>query len=417
MSLIVVCGALANKPGNGGAAWTRLSWALGLRRLRCEVFFVEQIAAATCVDAAGEKCDFERSTNLTYFKHVTDRFGLSDRSALIAENGRRSAGLGWGELLDLADEADLLVNISGHLTVDPLKARFKKRVFLDLDPGYTQFWCAAGLAEEHLRDHHFYFTIGENIGRPGCEIPLAGVPWRPIRQPVVLDEWPVVNDQPRLLTCTSALPTDAIEPSATASHEDVPRAAEPRRFTTVASWRGPYGRVTHNGVQFGVKAHEFRKFLALPMRSDHEFEIALDVDPADRQDAESLTGHGWRIVDPRLVAADPFAFRRYIQESSAEFSVAQGIYVDTRSGWFSDRTVRYLASGKPVLVQDTGFGETYPVGCGLVPFRTLAEAVSGAERINRDYARHARAARQIAEGFFDSDKVLQSLLQAVEVAP
>ena len=175
--------------------------------------------------------------------------------------------------------------------------------------------------------------------------------------------------------------------------------------------------MTHNGVQFGVKAHEFRKFLALPTCTDHEFEIALDVHPADRQDVESLVGHGWRIADPRQVAADPFAFRRYIQESSAEFSVAQGIYVDTCSGWFSDRTVRYLASGKPVLVQDTGFGQTYPVGCGLVAFRTLQEAVRGAEGINRDYGRHARAAREIAEGFFDSDKVIQTLLETVEVAP
>jgi hypothetical protein len=166
-------------------------------------------------------------------------------------------------------------------------------------------------------------------------------------------------------------------------------------------------------VQFGLKAHEFRKFLALPARSAQAFEIALDVHPADRRDVDSLIADGWRIVDPNLVARDPLAFRRYVQESSAEFSVAQGIYVDTRSGWFSDRSVRYLASGKPVLVQDTGFGRTYPVGCGIVPFRTLDEAVRGAERINRDYAAHARAAREIAEGFFDSDKVLTALLQEV----
>jgi hypothetical protein len=153
------------------------------------------------------------------------------------------------------------------------------------------------------------------------------------------------------------------------------------------------------------------------MCSDHEFEIALDVHPADRRDVESLVGHGWKIADPHVVAADPLAFRRYIQQSSAEFSVAQGIYVETDSGWFSDRTVRYLASGKPALVQDTGFSHTYPVGCGLVPFRTLEEAVRGAERISRDYDPHSRAAREIAEGFFNSDKVLHTLLQTVEVAP
>jgi hypothetical protein len=249
MSLIVVCGALANKPGNGGAAWTRLSWILGLKRFNCDVFFVDQIAADRCVDGAGASCDLDRSTNLTYFRQVTDQFGLRGRSALIAANGHHSAGLSWSDLLDVAGDADLLINISGHLTIDPLKARFRKRVFLDLDPGYTQFWYAAGLAADQVRDHHFYFTVGENIGRPGCEIPLAGIPWRPIRQPVVLDEWPVVNAAAPT-TYTAAVTADTVASGASMPLKDVRNANEARRFTTVASWRGPYGRITHHGVQF-----------------------------------------------------------------------------------------------------------------------------------------------------------------------
>jgi hypothetical protein len=414
MSLIVVCGALANKPDKGGAAWTRLSWALGLQRLENDVYFVEQIAPASCVDASGASCDLDRSTNLAYFRHVTEQFGLGTRSALILDTGSHSTGLSWRELVDLGDAADLLVNISGHLTLDRLKQRFRKRVFLDLDPGYTQFWYAAGLAEEHLRGHEFYFTIGENIGQPDCEIPVGDVQWRPIRQPVVLDEWPVVDDA-RVPTSASGVAGDSAARRACTAGGDRQSVTGLRRFTTVASWRGPYGPVTHNGVQFGTKAHEFRKFLALPTHSHHEFEIALDVHRADQRDIESLLGYGWRIADPNVVAADPFAFRQYVQHSSGEFSVAQGIYVNTNSGWFSDRTVRYLASGKPALVQDTGFSRTYPVGCGLVPFRTIAEAVRGIERINQDYAGHSRAARAIAERFFDSDKVLSTLLQTVEV--
>src|SRR5262245_10710783 len=186
MSLIVVCGALANKPGNGGAAWTRLSWTLGFKRLNFDVFFLEQIATASCVDAAGAICELDRSSNLAYFRQVMEKFGMGNRSALISADGGQSVGLAWSELVDLADAADLLVNISGNLTIDPLKARFRKRLFVDLDPGYTQFWHAAGLAQDHLCQHHFYFTIGENIGRPECEIPLSGIQWRPIRQPVVL---------------------------------------------------------------------------------------------------------------------------------------------------------------------------------------------------------------------------------------
>ena len=390
MPLIVVCGPIANKPGNGGAAWTRLSWVLGLRRLDCDVYFVEQIAPESCVDMYGVRCELGSSRNLSYFRQVTEAFEFGTRSALVLEDGSECAGLNWSELSDLADAADLLVNLSGHLTLDTLKPKFRKRVFVDNDPGYTQLWYAAGLAEERLRNHHFYFTVGENIGKPHCSIPVMGIEWRPLPQPVVLDEWPVVND--------------------------VGDVAAVRRFTTVGSWRGPYGRLTHEGGTFGLKAHEFRKFLALPTCSSLQFEIALDIHPADEADVESLIAHGWRIADPNSVAANPQVFRRYVQQSSAEFSVAQGIYVDTCSGWFSDRTVRYLASGKPTLVQDTGFGRTYPVGCGLLSFRTLADAVQGAERINRDYTAHSRAARAIAERFFDSDKVISTLLETAKVA-
>ncbi len=387
MSLIVVSGALANKPGNGGAAWTRLSWALGLKRLGCDVYFIEQIAPDACVDASGAICALDQSMNLAWFTDVTGRFELGHTSALITEHDGRSIGVRAKDLADLADAADLLVNISGHLTLGTLKPRFRRRVFIDLDPGYTQFWHAQGLAEDRLRDHDAYFTIGENIGTPACDIPTGDIPWRPIRQPVVLDEWPALTQE------------------------------GPTRFTTVASWRGAYGRVTHNGRPFGLKAHEFRKFLALPTVTGHAFEIALEVDPADRRDVESLQQQAWTIVDPKSVAGDPCTFRRYIQASGAECSVAQGIYVDTRSGWFSDRTIRYLASGKPALVQDTGFGRNYPTGRGLVPFSTLDDASRGADRIVRDYAAHSRAARAIAEEFFDSNKVLAGLLEHVGVTP
>jgi hypothetical protein len=386
MALIVVSGALANKPMNGGAAWTRFSWAIGLRKLGHEVYFIEQIGGRTCVDASGIACDLDRSVNAAYFTRTTQRFGFEGTSALISEDEDRAIGLSSKEVADVADAAELLVNISGHLTLKTLKPRFRRRVFIDLDPGYTQFWHAQRLAEDRLRDHDAYFTVGENIGGPDCGIPTGGIAWRAIRQPVVLDEWP-----------------------------PAPGTA-PARFTTIASWRGPYGRVSHNGVQFGLKAHEFRRFLRLPTLTSHRFEVALDVDPADYKDVESLQSHAWTIVDPKAVAGDAASFRSYVQESSAECSVAQGIYVQTRSGWFSDRTVRYLASGKPALVQDTGFGRNVPTGVGLVPFRTLEEAAQGADLIMDDYEVHSRAARALAEEFFDSDKILRSLLGNVGVA-
>ncbi len=383
MATIVVSGALANKPNNGGAAWTRLSWALGFKRLGYEVLFIEQIAPSTSVDASGSRCAVERSVNLAYFDAVTKHVGLD--AALVVEGERRSFGVPWAALPDIAQAADLLVNISGHLTDAVLKPRFRRRIFIDLDPGYTQFWHAAGLAQDRLRDHDLYFSVGENIGQPFCDVPCGSIAWRRIRQPVVLEEWPVVASAPL-----------------------------PPRFTTVASWRGPLGRVTREATTYGVKAHEFRKFMALPARSDLCFEIALEVDPADQSDLDALRRNHWHVVDPKCVVPDPLAFRRYVQQSSAEFSVAQGIYVDTQSGWFSDRTVRYLASGKPAVVQDTGWSRNYPSGQGLLRFRTVSEAVAAAGSIASHYAEHARAARVIAEEFFDSNKVLSELLETVD---
>jgi hypothetical protein len=384
MAVVLVSGALANKLHNGGAAWTRLSWALGLKALGLEVAFVEQIRADCCVDASGRPCAFEESANREYFREVTAQFGLSDLATLTCDHGQ-TLGLTLFELDDLVRSAGALVNITGHWTHARMGA-IPRRIYIDLDPGYTQFWHASGNPGPRLEGHNFYYTVGENIGRPGCSIPTGGISWRPIRQPVVLEQWPV---------CAAA-------------------GAGP--FSTIASWRGPYGPARYSGTTYGLKAHEFRKFIELPRRACQRFELALDIHPADERDLFALRDNGWHVIDPKTVASSPFGFRTYVQTSSAEFSVAQGIYVETESGWFSDRTVRYLASGRPALVQDTGFSRNYPVGEGLVAFRTMDEAVAGAERIARDYVDHCRAARAIAEDYFDSDRVLGQLVEEVGLA-
>ena len=185
----------------------------------------------------------------------------------------------------------------------------------------------------------------------------------------------------------------------------------------MASWRGPFGRVTFGGRTYGLKLHEFRKFIDLPRRVPLPFELALDIHPAEVNDLAMLRDNGWRLSDPKAAAATPEAFRRFVQASCAEFSVAQGIYVDTSSGWFSDRTTRYLASGRPALVQDTGFSRHVRCGEGLVPFRTPEEAAESAPRIARDYGAHAAAARAVAEEFFDSDRVLPRVLEEAGVRP
>ncbi len=375
METVFVSGALANKPENGGEAWVRLSWVLGLRQLGFHVEFVEELVGASSAEVA-----------VRWFEDVTTRFGLAPAASLLID-GRSVVGRSRPELSALAREAALLVNISGHLRDRELSDAFRCKVYVDLDPGFTQHWLASGQGDLGVEHHDYHFTVGENVGRPGCSIPTSGRQWRPLRQPVTLDEWP------------------------TAAGGDADR------LTTVATWRGPFGAIRVDGHALGLKVHQFRRFIELPLHLDKEFEIALSIDPADAPDRELLLRNGWALADPLRACGDPDAFRRYVQRSGAEFSVAQGMYVDTYSGWFSDRSVRYLASGKPVLVQDTGFTANLPTGEGLLAFRTLEEAVAGAKAIDRDYERHCQAARRLAEEYFDAAKVLSDFLAHVGIAP
>ena len=342
VTVVAVAGALASKAGNGGEAWVRLSYALGFRRLGCGVRLIEQAHDATPSDL-----DYARST--------AERFGLEYTDADTAAGG------------------DLLVNISGNVHSRTVRRRFRRTAFVDIDPGFTQFWHERGI--ERIPRHDVYFTIGQNIGRSSCPIPTCGIAWRHTRPPVVLDEWPVAH-------------------------------GGFDRFTTVSTWRSPFGPIE----PYGLKHHQWRTFLHLPSQAGLVFEAALRLDPADAADHNALDAQGWRLVDPE-VAAEPDGFRDYVRGSGAEFSVAQGIYVETRSGWFSDRSTRYLASGRPVLVQETGFSQHIPVGEGLLAFTTPDEAAAAARAIVGDYDRHARAARAVAEEHFDSDKVLAELLE------
>ena len=385
MATIVVAGAIANKAHNGGEAWVRLSWIEGFERLGCRVVFAEQIGADSCVGPDGGQVEFERSVNRRYFAEVAEAFDIADRSILVCPDTGETAGMTIEQLEDAAAAADLLVNISGHLRMPEITARFRRRAYVDLDPGFTQIWHVQG-ADLGVDAHDAHFTVGENIGRPGCDIPTGGFEWHAVPPPVVLDRWPVAD------------------------------SPDPGRFTTVAGWRGAFGRVEYEGRSYGLKVHEFRKVIDLPRRVPLTFELALDIHPGDHKDSAALEEHGWKLVDPRPASRGPFEFRDYVQGSGAEFSVAQGIYVETHSGWVSDRTVRYLASGKPALVQDTGFAANYPAGQGLVAFSSAEEAAREAQRIAADHAAHAAAARALAEERFDSDRVLPRFLEQAGVA-
>lgn len=362
-----------------------LQYLLGFRRLGWDVLFLDRLEPEMCVDAAGQPCQFEKSSNLRYFLKVMEDFGLRNDFALIYDRGERFVGLSRERILERTRTSVLLLNVMGFLHDTKILNCAPRRVFLDIDPGFGQMWHALGLADP-FRGHDDHVTIGENVGRPGCEIPTCGIDWITTPQPVVLDHW-----QPN-------------------------GGIDSELFTSVASWRGPFGPLEYGGRTYGLRVHEFRKFAQLPRLSGRSFELALDIHPAEVNDLALLEDNGWSLVDPGLVAGDPWAYREYIRGSMAEFMVAKNMYVQANSGWLSDRSLCYLASGKPVLAQNTGFTEFYPTGEGLLSFRTLEEASSGADEISRNTAHHARAARALAENYFDSDKVLGRLLAKLGVA-
>lgn len=386
MPRAIVCGALANKPGNGGEAWVRLSWTLGLQRLGFDAYFVEQIGADDCVGEDGGPAEFAMSVNRAYFDSVVREFGLEDRAGLLWDGGREAAGLGLEEIVEAAAGADLLVNISGHLTVEEVLAGPRDRVYLDLDPGFTQAWHMDRSLPFGIATHDHYVTVGLNLGSAACPIPDCSLPWVPTLPPLLLEDWP-----------------------------RQPAPAGPIRFTTVATWRSPFGALRIGGQTMGLKHHQFRRLIELPERvADADFEIALDIHPGDAADLEQLLDRGWTVVDPRRVSGDPSGFRDYVRGSSAEFSVAQGVYTETASGWFSDRTAAYLASGRPALVQDTALADL-PLGRGLLTFSTLEGAAEGCERIATESEAQREAARDFAEAHLDSDRVLGQLLTALGI--
>lgn len=377
MAVAVVAGALANKPDSGGEAWVRLSWVLGLRRLGWDVWFFERLPSG---DPAGRR----------FFEQVAGEFGLGERAALLGEEGEPLFGPGEAELAEVAAEAEVLFDVSGHLGEGAILAAPRTRVYVDLDPGFTQAWHADPAIDFSVAGYDRYLTVGQNIGRPGCPVPTGGIEWVPTLPPVLLEEW-----------------------------APAPRPAGPVRFTTVATWRSPYGGLAIGGREMGLKHHQFRRFAALPERvPGARFEIALDIHPGDSADLELLRSHGWEIADPRQAAGTPSAFRDYVRGSAAEFSVAQGVYVEAATGWFSDRTAAYLASGRPALIQDTGWQAPFPTDGsekrhGAHSFDDLDEAVEGAEAIACDWEAHSRAAREFAERRLDSDRVLGRVLEIV----
>jgi hypothetical protein len=384
VATIAVSGALAQRPGRPGHAWVFLSYLLGFLRLGHRVLFIDRLDERVLGGGLDRPADAACSEQAHWLKETMARSGLEHRYSALLGSGR-TLGLSRSRLLEELRRSAFLLNINGYLDDEELLAAAPRRVYLDIDPGFAQMWEEQGLADA-FAGHDDFVTVATNLGAADCRIPTCGRRWIRTLPPVVLDLWPAAP------------------------------AVAGGAFTSVGSWRGPFGPIEHGGEAYGLRAHEFRRFVELPARVASPFALALDIDAADWRDAEALRAARWRVIDPLTELSGFTEYERYVRTSMAEISIAKGMYVRTRGGWFSDRSASYLASGRPVIAQDTGFGETLPTGRGLLRFDDLDEAAQAAEEVRANLPEHAASARAIAEEHLDSDVVLGGLLARLGVA-
>lgn len=374
---IVVSGMIAADPHQGGATWAVLQYLLGLQRLGHDVYFVEPIKESALRPVG---TSLTASDNARYLDEVAAEFGFTGRCALLLSGSRQTHGLPFDQLQKVARRTQILLNISGLLQDPDLISPIAVRAYLDLDPAFNQLWQAVDGIDMRFAGHTHHVTIGQAIGTPGCTVPTCGYEWIKTWQPIVLEKWPVAT------------------------------GLEYPALTTIANWRG-YGSIHHQGVHYGQKVHSLRPLIRLPTRTTEKLLLALSIHPDETRDIAALAENGWQCVDPARVANSPARYQQFIQGSWAEFGLAKSGYVVSRCAWFSDRSVCYLASGRPVLAQDTGLKNLLPGDEGILLFETLDDALSGLAELRENYSRHARRARAIAAEYFDSDRVLRRLLQ------
>jgi hypothetical protein len=368
-----------------GVAWQELHYLEGLRRLGYDVYYVEDTGEWPYNP---EQNAVTAATHYTvaYLDRIMRWCGLSDRWAYRSvSEGNRIHGMSEESFVRLLGEVELLINLTGSTVLREEHLKVPIRIYLETDPVLPQLEIALGQTRtvELLSAHTHHFSFGENFGSSDCGVPLSLFDYKPTRQPVVLEWW-----------------ASAFDTSATQSH-----------YTTVATWRQDGKDIEWQSETYAWSKHlEFRKFMDLPRKAGEKLEVALAGPYVDQARSE-LTPHGWRVIDAVALSTEILPYRDYIFASKGEFTVAKDQNVRLRSGWFSDRSACYLAAGKPVVTQDTGFGNILPTGQGLFAFQALDDVLNAFEQIESDYEKHSRAATEIAEGYFNSDLVLTDLLQ------
>jgi hypothetical protein len=380
-----------------GVVWQTVHYLVGLRRLGYDAYYVEaggnNPSAMLLEDwnVPGGAGEGERvSAACAFLERVMGRFDFTRRWALHEVYAGRVHGLSDSELSALYREAALIINLHGGTLPRPEHYATGRLVYLETDPVALQVELDQGVRAtmDFLDAHCAFFTFGENYGRPDCGLPVSDrYTFRPTRQPVVMDFWEGGGDR---------------------------GGAEAKVFTTIGNWRQEYRNVWYKGEEYLWSKHaEFLKVLDLPRRSGQAFELALSTRGLTDEDRALLEGKGWRVRNALEFSTDADAYRRYVVGSRGEFTVAKDQNVRLRSGWFSDRAATYLAAGRPVITQETGFGNHLPTGEGLFGFSTVEEAVAAVGRVDADYERHRRGAREVAHEHFSYDVVLPRLLAEV----
>lgn len=376
---------LAGRYPLGGIGWQAIHYVLGLTRLGHDVYYVED-SGAHPYDPRVKSVVGSAAYSVAFLAEVMGRFGLADRWSYVDAVTSAHHGLSRERLSDLFRDADALFNVCGATQLTEEHLRCPIRVYVETDPVFEQIRVAEGDRQAilALEDHTHHFTYGENLGQPDSPIPLEKFAWRPTRPPVIPDLW--------------STPTDP--------------AAE--RFTTIATWKNAGKDIHFRGETYVWSKHlNFLRVMDLPSRTRQALEMALEVeDPAMR---DLLARNGWGLQEAFQVSRDLTTYQRYIHQSRGEFTVSKDLVARTRSGWFSDRSVCYLAAGKPVVTQETGFGKYVPAGVGLLAFEGVEEAAAAIDEVNRDYERHSREARRIALEYFGSDQVLGQLCQEADL--
>ena len=382
---IVLLGMMTKMPV-AGVVWQTVHYLIGFRRLGYDVYYVEAHSRTPSMFVEGEGDDGSVKA-AAFIARVMERFDFGDRWAFHALHADgRCYGLSERQLDRLYASAALLVNLHGGTKPRPEHQATGRLVFLETDPVEVQINLYHNRPEtiEFLAAHCAHFTFGENYGTPRCKLPVSDrFTFRPTRQPVVLDLWQFAN------------------------------GGGPN-FTTIGNWRQPWRTIRFQGeVYHWSKHYEFLKILDLPKRTSQKFELALSG--CDEHDRCLLERNGWAVRDALALSNDIDTYRDYIGQSRGEFTVAKDQNVRLWTGWFSDRSATYLAAGKPVITQETGFSDILPTGHGLFGFSTIEDILEAVERINADYQRHSQAAYAIAREYFSYDVVLPRLLAEVGV--